>query len=65
MTSVNHLHLHHFSQLKINLHDFTLTWMWMRGFILMQCVNKFATYAVGISKAIYMHNTHLDMQICT
>jgi hypothetical protein len=30
----------------------------------MQCVNKFATYAVGISKAIYMHNTHLDMQIC-
>jgi hypothetical protein len=31
----------------------------------MQCVNKFATYAVGISKAIYMHNTHLYMQICT
>ncbi len=32
----------------------------------MQCVNKFATYAVGISKAIYnMHNTHLDMQIGT
>jgi hypothetical protein len=24
----------------------------------MQCINKFATYAVGISKAIYMHNTH-------
>ncbi len=41
MTSVNHLHLHHFSQLKIDFHDLTLTHPKLGNYTYMDMDEKF------------------------